>query len=62
MYGLHGETELDEFELDHLEGYRRSAPVRIGNGAAPQRQLDVYGELLDGAYELVRREVRWRPT
>jgi GH15 family glucan-1,4-alpha-glucosidase len=57
MYGLHGETELDEHELEHLEGYRRSAPVRIGNGAAPQRQLDVYGELLDGAYELVRRDV-----
>lgn len=57
MYGLHGETELDEHELEHLEGYRRSAPVRIGNGAAPQRQLDVYGELLDGAYELVRRDI-----
>jgi GH15 family glucan-1,4-alpha-glucosidase len=61
MYGLHGETELDEYELDHLEGYRRSAPVRIGNGAAPQRQLDVYGELLDGAYELVRRKVDLSP-
>ncbi len=54
MYGIHGEKELPESELEHLEGYRRSRPVRIGNGAAPQRQLDVYGELLDGAYELAR--------
>jgi GH15 family glucan-1,4-alpha-glucosidase len=54
MYGLHGETELPEFELEHLEGYRGSRPVRIGNGAAKQRQLDIYGELLGSAYELVR--------
>jgi GH15 family glucan-1,4-alpha-glucosidase len=57
MYGIHGQTELDEYELEHFEGYRGSAPVRIGNGAAPQRQLDVYGELLDGAYELVRQDI-----
>lgn len=57
MYGLHGETELDELELPHLEGYRGSRPVRIGNGAAKQLQLDVYGELLNSAYELVRRGV-----
>jgi GH15 family glucan-1,4-alpha-glucosidase len=54
MYGVRGETELDEQELDHLEGYRRSRPVKIGNKAAEQRQLDILGELLDGAYELVR--------
>jgi GH15 family glucan-1,4-alpha-glucosidase len=54
MYGIRGDTELPEDELHHLEGYRRSAPVRIGNGAAKQKQLDVYGELLDGAYQLVR--------
>jgi GH15 family glucan-1,4-alpha-glucosidase len=54
MYGLHGETELPEFDLEHLEGYRGSRPVRIGNGAAKQRQLDIYGELLGSAYELVR--------
>jgi GH15 family glucan-1,4-alpha-glucosidase len=53
MYGLHGETELPEECLDHLEGYRGSRPVRIGNGAATQRQLDVYGELLEAAHELV---------
>jgi GH15 family glucan-1,4-alpha-glucosidase len=54
MYGLHGETELPEIELAHLEGYRGSRPVRIGNGAAKQRQLDIYGELLGAAYEFLR--------
>ena len=46
LYGLHGETDLDECELEHLEGYRGSSPVRIGNEAADQRQHDIYGELL----------------
>jgi GH15 family glucan-1,4-alpha-glucosidase len=55
MYGLRGEPDLDEFELGHFEGYRRSSPVRIGNAAAEQLQLDIYGELLNSAYELVRR-------
>ncbi|MDB4950914.1 MAG: glycoside hydrolase 15-related protein [Gemmatimonadetes bacterium] len=54
MYGLHGETELPEIELPHLEGYRGSRPVRIGNGAAKQHQLDVHGELISSAYELIR--------
>jgi GH15 family glucan-1,4-alpha-glucosidase len=54
MYDVRGGTDLDEFELDHLAGYRHSRPVHIGNGAAGQRQLDVLGELLDGAYELLR--------
>ena len=54
MYGLHGERELDEAELPQLEGYRRSSPVRIGNGAADQLQLDIYGELISAAYELHR--------
>jgi len=54
MYNLDGEHDLPESELDHLEGYRGSRPVRIGNAAADQRQLDVYGELLQAAYEVVR--------
>jgi GH15 family glucan-1,4-alpha-glucosidase len=47
MYGVGGERFLPEVELTHLEGYRGSRPVRIGNGAAQQFQLDVFGELLD---------------
>lgn len=50
MYGINGETELTEESLDHLEGYRGAAPVRIGNGAYDQRQLDIYGELIDAIY------------
>jgi len=51
MYGVGGERRLVEIELPHLEGYRKSAPVRIGNAAAQQLQLDVYGYLLDLAWE-----------
>jgi GH15 family glucan-1,4-alpha-glucosidase len=47
MYGITGEHKLTELTLDHLEGYRKSRPVRIGNGAYMQKQLDIYGELLD---------------
>jgi GH15 family glucan-1,4-alpha-glucosidase len=50
MYGIDGRAELAEEKLPHLEGYRGSAPVRIGNGAATQLQLDIYGELMDSAY------------
>jgi len=50
MYGIDGRAELPEEILDHFEGYRRSAPVRIGNGAADQLQLDIYGELIDSVY------------
>jgi GH15 family glucan-1,4-alpha-glucosidase len=46
MYGLGGERRLTETELAHLEGYRRSRPVRIGNDASRQLQLDAYGELM----------------
>ena len=50
MYGIDGRADLEEVVLDHLEGYRGSAPVRIGNGAADQLQLDIYGELIDSVY------------
>jgi GH15 family glucan-1,4-alpha-glucosidase len=50
MYGIDGRSELDEEVLEHFEGYRGSAPVRIGNGAAEQLQLDIYGELIDSVY------------
>jgi GH15 family glucan-1,4-alpha-glucosidase len=49
MYGVDGERMLPEFELDHLSGYEGSTPVRIGNKAVLQLQLDVYGEVLDSA-------------
>jgi GH15 family glucan-1,4-alpha-glucosidase len=50
MYGIDGRTELDEFELPHLDGYKGSKPVRVGNGAHGQLQLDIYGELMDAVY------------
>jgi len=50
MYGIDGRHQLDEEQLDHLAGYRGSRPVRIGNGAYAQLQLDIYGELLDAVY------------
>jgi alpha,alpha-trehalase len=54
MYDLEGGAVPDESVDPELEGYRRSAPVRWGNGAADQRQHDVYGEVLDCAYQWVR--------
>ena len=50
MYGLDGERKLDEYVLDHLEGYERARPVRVGNAAYEQRQHDVWGALLDSVY------------
>ena len=50
MYGVAGEHDLSERELPHLRGWRDSAPVRVGNGAWMQTQLDVYGELLNSLY------------
>ena len=50
MYGIDGRHQLKEETLDHLEGYMNSKPVRIGNGAYDQLQLDIYGELMDSIY------------
>ena len=50
MYGIDGRRELSEETLDHLDGYKGSRPVRIGNGAYNQFQLDIYGELIDAIY------------
>jgi GH15 family glucan-1,4-alpha-glucosidase len=50
VYGIDGSPDLPEAELSHLAGYRGSRPVRVGNGAADQRQLDVYGELADSIW------------
>jgi alpha,alpha-trehalase len=52
MFGIGGERDLTERELPHLAGWRHSAPVRVGNAAWGQRQLDVYGELLGAVYRL----------
>ena len=64
MYGLAGERRLPEHELAWLPGYAGSAPVRIGNAAATQRQLDIYGEVMDALYQgckggLARHDVAW---
>ena len=50
MYRVDGSSDLTEETLEHWEGYRGSAPVRIGNGASGQLQLDIYGEALDSIY------------
>ncbi len=52
MFGVGGERDLSERELPHLAGWRGSRPVRVGNGAWTQRQLDIYGELLTAAHLL----------
>ena len=56
MYSVDGSEEIPETILSHLDGYQGSRPVRIGNSAVGQRQIDVYGELMDSVY-LFNREV-----
>ena len=58
MYRVDGSTDIGEEVLDHLEGYRGSRPVRIGNGAADQLQLDIYGEMMDSVYHAHLRGLR----
>src|SRR3954449_10206632 len=50
IYRVDGSSDLSEETLEHWSGYRGSAPVRIGNGAAGQLQLDIYGEAMDSIY------------
>ncbi|MBV4540022.1 glycoside hydrolase family 15 protein [Pseudomonas vlassakiae] len=54
MYGLAGERDLQEYTLPWLAGYERSQPVRVGNAAAEQRQLDIYGELADAMAQAIK--------
>ena len=58
MYGIGGERRLPEYELGWLKGYEDSRPVRIGNSAHTQVQLDVYGEVMDGLYTARRHGIR----
>jgi GH15 family glucan-1,4-alpha-glucosidase len=58
MYRVDGSSDLDEEILGHWEGYAGSRPVRVGNGAADQLQLDIYGELLDSIWAADRRGIR----
>ncbi len=62
MYGPAGETRLTEFELPWLAGFEGSRPVRVGNQAATQSQLDVYGEVMDSMYLAARSGVPPNPT
>lgn len=50
MYTIDGERQIEEYTLDHLTGYQGSGPIRIGNAAYDQLQLDIYGELMDALY------------
>ncbi|KAF5360894.1 hypothetical protein D9756_004515 [Leucocoprinus leucothites] len=50
MYTIHGDKDIPEIELTHMDGHKGSKPVRIGNGAADHKQMDIYGELMDCIY------------
>ncbi|MDF7793677.1 glycoside hydrolase family 15 protein [Pseudomonas syringae] len=61
MYGVGGERRLQEYELPWLSGYENSLPVRVGNGAATQVQLDVYGEVADALIQALRGGMAQHP-
>ena len=61
MYGIRGERFIPEHELTTLSGHRDSRPVRVGNGAWDQTQLDVYGELLDAAHTIAALDIEIDP-
>ena len=61
MYRVDGSSDLKEESLDHWEGYKGSSPVRIGNGAMDQRQMDIYGEAMDSIYFADPARDRARP-
>ncbi len=62
MYGTSGERRLTEYEVDWLPGYENSAPVRIGNAASEQFQLDVYGEVFDALHQTRQMEMTEDPN
>ncbi|HEY1906005.1 MAG TPA: glycoside hydrolase family 15 protein [Myxococcaceae bacterium] len=62
LYGVQGERRLTELELPWLPGYENSRPVRVGNLAANQLQLDVYGELMDALYTATRMGIQTNPN
>lgn len=61
MYGMHGERHLPEYQLPWLRGYSNSSPVRIGNAASQQSQLDVYGEVADAISTMARSKLHLDP-
>ena len=61
MYGIAGERRLDERELEWLPGFDGSRPVRVGNAASTQLQLDVFGEVLDAAYQTLAHGIEGSP-
>jgi GH15 family glucan-1,4-alpha-glucosidase len=62
MYGLAGERRIPEMTLDWLPGYEKSSPVRIGNAAADQLQLDVYGEVMDALHQARKLDLPHNPA
>jgi GH15 family glucan-1,4-alpha-glucosidase len=62
LYGVNGERRLEEYELPWLSGYENSKPVRVGNGAALQFQLDVYGEVVSSMYQACRVGIKMDKT